>query len=104
MMTDLKKLYEKGLDLLKEKEQTKLRIERAEADTCWLNPQKWNKMSRKEQVKLVNSEIIQFPPTMEVRERLHNAVDLAKIQWRLDRASILERNAMLWRKDHGYNY
>ena len=85
-MTDnLKDLYNKGLDLLKERDLTKLRIERAEADSCWLTPQSWRKMSRKEQVKLVNSEIIQFPEQMELRERLYCAVDTAKRQWRFDR-------------------
>jgi len=55
-MTDnLKDLYNKGLDLLKERDLTKLRIERAEADSCWLTPQSWKRMSRKEQVRIVNS-------------------------------------------------
>ena len=94
-----KELYQKGLDLLKEKEQTKLRIERAEADMCWLNPQSWKNMSRKEQVELVNSGDIQFPYNMEVRERLYRAVDEAKRQWRMDRSSVLERNAMLKRRE-----
>jgi len=99
-MTDnLKDLYQKGLDLIKEKEQTKLRIERAEADTCWLTPQSWKKMSRKEQVVLVNSGDIQFPNSMEIRERLYRAVDEAKRQWRMDRSSVLERNAMLKRRE-----
>lgn len=99
-MTDnLKDLYNKGLDLLKERDLTKLRIERAEADSCWLTPQSWKKMSRKEQVRIVNSGEIQFPENMEVRERLYRAVDEAKIQWRLDRGSILERNAMLKRRE-----
>ena len=94
-----KDLYQKGLDLLKEREQTKLRIERAEADSCWLTPQSWRKMSRKEQVRIVNSNEIQFPENMEVRERLYRAVDEAKRQWRMDRGSILERNAMLKRRE-----
>ena len=94
-----KELYQKGLDLLKEKEQTKLRIERAEADVCWLTPQSWKNMSRKEQVELVNSGDIQFPYNMEVRERLYRAVDEAKRQWRMDRSSVLERNAMLKRRE-----
>ena len=94
-----KELYQKGLDLLKEKEKTKLRIERAEADVCWLTPQSWKKMSRKEQVALVNSGDIQFPYNMEVRERLYRAVDEAKRQWRMDRSSVLERNAMLKRRE-----
>ena len=98
-MTDLKDLYQKGLDLLKEKEETKLRIKRAEADTCWLTPQIWKKMSRKEQVELVNSGDIQFPESMELRERLYRAVDEAKRQWRMDRSSVLERNAMLKRRE-----
>ena len=88
-----KELYQKGLDLLKEKEQTKLRIERAEADMCWLNPQSWKNMSRKEQVELVSSGEIQFPYNMELRERLYCAVDEAKRQWRMDRRSVLELNA-----------
>ena len=92
-------MYQKGLDLIKEKEQTKLRIERAEADTCWLTPQSWKKMSRKEQVVLVNSGDIQFPNSMEIRERLYRAVDEAKRQWRMDRSSVLERNAMLKRRE-----
>ena len=94
-----KELYQKGLDLLKEKEKTKLRIERAEADVCWLTPQSWKNMSRKEQVELVNSGDIQFPENMEVRERLYCAVDEAKRQWRMDRRSVLERNAMLKRRE-----
>jgi|TARA_B110000495_G_scaffold107382_1_gene92763 hypothetical protein len=94
-----KELYQKGLDLLKEKEKTKLRIERAEADVCWLTPQSWKNMSRKEQVELVNSGDIQFPYNMEVRERLYRAVDEAKRQWRMDRSSVLERNAMLKRRE-----
>ena len=99
-MTDnLKDLYNKGLDLLKERDLTKLRIERTEADSCWLTPQSWKKMSRKEQVRIVNSGEIQFPENMEVRERLYRAVDEAKRQWRLDRGSILERNAMLKRRE-----
>ena len=98
-MTDLKDLYQKGLDLLKEKEETKLRIKRSEADTCWLTPQIWKKMSRKEQVELVNSGIIKFPKEMEVRERLYRAVTSARFQWRYDRMAILERNAMLKRRE-----
>ena len=99
-MTDnLKDLYNKGLDILKERDLTKLRIKRAEADSCWLTPQSWRKMSRKEQVRIVNSGEIQFPENMEVRERLYRAVDEAKRQWRLDRGSILERNAMLKRRE-----
>ena len=99
-MTDnLKDLYQKGLDLIKEKEQTKLRIERAEAGVCWLTPQSWKNMSRKEQVTLVNSGDIQFPNSMEIRERLYRAVDEAKRQWRMDRSSVLERNAMLKRRE-----
>ena len=94
-----KDLYQKGLDLLKEREQTRIRIERAEADTCWLTPQSWKKMSRKEQVELVNSGDIQFPESMELRERLYRAVDEAKRQWRMDRSSVLERNAMLKRRE-----
>ena len=66
---------------------------------CWLTPQSWKKMSRKEQVRIVNSGEIQFPENMEVRERLYRAVDEAKRQWRLDRGSILERNAMLKRRE-----
>ena len=98
-MTDnLKDLYNKGLDLLKERDSTKLRIERAEECMCWLTPQSWKKMSRKEQVRIVNSGEIQFPENMEVRERLYRAVDEAKRQWRMDRGSILERNAMLKRR------
>jgi len=87
------------LDLLNEREQTRIRIERAEADTCWLTPQIWKKMSRKEQIELVNSEDIQFPNSMELRERLYRAVDEAKRQWRMDRSSVLERNAMLKRRE-----
>jgi|LWDU01.1.fsa_nt_gi hypothetical protein len=102
MTDELTKKYKKQMELLKEREQTKLRIERAEADTCWLNPQLWKKMSRKEQVKLVNSEIIKFPKEMEVRERLYRAVSTARLQWRYDRMAILERNAMSWRKENGY--
>jgi len=94
-----KDLYQKGLDLLNEREQTRIRIERAEADTCWLTPQIWKKMSRKEQIELVNSEDIQFPNSMELRERLYRAVDEAKRQWRMDRSSVLERNAMLKRRE-----
>tara|TARA_R100000900_G_scaffold124288_1_gene98599 strand:- start:44 stop:337 length:294 start_codon:yes stop_codon:yes gene_type:complete len=95
----IKDLYQKGLDLIKERDLTKLRIERAEADSCWLTPQSWKKMSRKEQVRIVNSGEIQFPENMEVRERLYRAVDEAKRQWRLDRGSVLERNAMLKRRE-----
>jgi hypothetical protein len=99
-MTDnLKDLYNKGLDLLKERDLTKLRIERAEECMCWLTLQSWKKMSRKEQVRIVNSGEIQFPENMEVRERLYHAVYEAKRQWRLDRGSILERNAMLKRRE-----
>ena len=88
-----KELYQKGLDLLKEKEKTKLRIERAESTIQWLTPQSWKNMSRKEQVKLVNSGDIQFPYNMELGERLYRAVDEAKRQWRMDRRSVLELNA-----------
>ena len=54
-----------SLDLLKERDLTKLRIERAEADSCWLTPQIWRKMSRKEQVRIVNSGEIQFPENIK---------------------------------------
>ena len=86
-------LYQKGLDLLKERDLTELRMKRAESTIQWLTPQNWKKMSRKEQVELVSSGEIQFPYNMELRERLYCAVDEAKRQWRMDRRSVLELNA-----------
>lgn len=86
-------LYQKGLDLLKERDLTELRMKRAESTIQWLTPQSWKKMSRKEQVELVSSGEIQFPYNMELRERLYCAVDEAKRQWRMDRRSVLELNA-----------
>lgn len=92
-------LYQKGLDLLKERDLTELRMKRAESTMQWLTPQGWKRMSRKEQVELVSSGEIQFPYNMEVRERLYRAVDEAKRQWRMDRRSVLELNAHKKRRD-----
>jgi hypothetical protein len=86
-------IRDKTLDLIKERDLTELRMKRAESTIQWLTPQSWKKMSRKEQVALVNSGEIQFPYNMELRERLYHAIGEAKRQWRMDRRSVLELNA-----------
>lgn len=86
-------IRDKTLDLIKERDLTELRMKRAESTIQWLTPQSWKKMSRKEQVALVNSGEIQFPYNMELRERLYRAIGEAKRQWRMDRRSVLELNA-----------
>jgi hypothetical protein len=86
-------IRDKTLKLLKERDLTELRMKRAESTIQWLTPQSWKKMSRKEQVALVNSGEIQFPYNMELRERLYRAIGEAKRQWRMDRRSVLELNA-----------
>jgi hypothetical protein len=86
-------IRDKTLKLLKERDLTELRMKRAESTIQWLTPQSWKKMSRKEQVALVNSGEIQFPYNMELRERLYHAIGEAKRQWRMDRRSVLELNA-----------
>ena len=86
-------IRDKTLKLLKERDLTELRMKRAESTIQWLTPQSWKKMSRKEQVALVNCGEIQFPYNMELRERLYHAIGEAKRQWRMDRRSVLELNA-----------